>query len=161
LDCFTRRGRRGYLFVIGDELAYDRVKAREVRNVCGDDLSEDIPIRRIVSEVRRKFDTYYLLPRGASYGGNATVLDFWRGLLGQNAIELDDPNAVCETIALAVGLGEAAIDLDAGLSDLAAAGSTVAASVSTALAPVERGGRVLSTWGLPSTLHGDDRISRL
>ncbi|HTF09983.1 MAG TPA: hypothetical protein VK659_17590, partial [Asanoa sp.] len=60
-----------------------------------------------------------------------------------------------------VGLGEAAIDLDAGLSDLAAAGSTVAASVSTALAPVERGGRVLSTWGLPTTLHGDDRISRL
>ena len=161
LDCFERRGRRGYLFVIGDELAYDRVKAREVRNVCGDDLSEDIPIRRIVSEVRRKFDTYYLLPRGASYAGNVAVLDFWRGLLGQNAIELDDPNAVCETIALAVGLGEAAIDLDAGLADLAAAGSTVTASVSTALAPVDRGGRVLSTWGLPTTLHGDDRISRL
>jgi len=160
LDCFTKRGRRGYLFVIGDELAYDRVKAREVRNVCGDDLSEDIPVRRIVSEVRRKFDTYYLLPKGSNYAGNATVLDFWRGLLGQNAIELDDPDAVCETIALLVGLGEAAIDLEGGLADLAEVGLR-ADSVSTALAPVDRGGRVLATWGLPTTLQGDDRISRL
>ncbi len=160
LDCFTKRGRRGYLFVIGDELAYDRVKAREVRNVCGDDLSEDIPVRRIVSEVRRKFDTYYLLPRGTNYAGNSTVLNFWRGLLGQNAIELDDPDAVSETIALLVGLGEGAIDLEGGLADLAEAGLGSAA-VSTALAPIDRGERVLATWGLPTTLQGDDRISRL
>ncbi|SNT45280.1 hypothetical protein SAMN05421812_106220 [Asanoa hainanensis] len=161
LDCFTKRGRRGYLFVIGDELAYDRVKAREVRNVCGDDLSEDIPVRRIVSEVRRKFDTYYLLPRGSNYAGNTKVLDFWRGLLGQNAVELDDPDAVCETIALLVGLGEAAIDLEGGLADLAEVGLR-AESVSTALEPVDQGrGRVLATWGLPTTLQGDDRISRL
>jgi hypothetical protein len=161
LDCFEKRGRRGYLFVIGDELAYDRVKAHEVRNVCGDDLREDIPTRRIVAEVRRKYDTYYLLPRGSNYAGNDTVLGFWRGLLGQNAIELDDPDAVCEAIAMLVGLGESAIDFESGLADLADAGSTVTAAVSTALAPVGQGGRVLSTWGLPTTLQGDDRISRL
>ena len=32
----------------------------------------------------------------------------WRALLGQNVVELDDLDAVCETIALLVGLGEAA-----------------------------------------------------
>jgi len=161
IDCFAKRGRRGYLFVIGDELAYDRVKAREVRNIIGDDLHEDIPLRRIVSEVRRRYDTYFLVPHGAGHAGNPKVLSFWRDLLGQNALELDDPAAVCETIALTVGLGEDAIDLDAGLADLAEVGSTVTASVSNALAPVARGGRVLSTWGLPGTLQGDDRISRL
>src|ERR1700754_752110 len=150
IDCFTKRGRRGYLFIIGDELAYDRVKAREVSNVCGDELTEDIPLRRIGAEVRRKYETYYLLPHGAGYSGNSTVLNFWRGLLGQTAIELDDPDAVCETIALAVGLGQSAIDLDAGLADLAKVGSTVTGAVSSALAPVDRGGRVLSTWGLPT-----------
>ncbi len=50
------------------------------------------------------------------------MLNFWRGLLGQNAIELDDPDAVSETIALLVGLGEGAIDLEGGLADLAEAG---------------------------------------
>ena len=51
------------------------------------------------------------------------MLGFWRDLLGQNVIELDDLDAVCETIALTVGLGEEAIDLDGGLADLAEVGS--------------------------------------
>ena len=52
------------------------------------------------------------------------MLSFWRGLLGQNVIELADLDAVCETIALTVGLGEDTIGLDDGLSDLADVGST-------------------------------------
>ena len=52
------------------------------------------------------------------------MLGTWRALLGQNVIELSDLDAVCETIALTVGLGEEAIDLDEGLSDLRDAGST-------------------------------------
>src|ERR671932_770704 len=35
IDCHERRGRRGYLFLIGDEMAYSRVKRREVRAVVG------------------------------------------------------------------------------------------------------------------------------
>lgn len=50
-------------------------------------------------------------------------------------IELDDLDAVCETIALTVGLGEEAIDLAAGLADLAEVGSTVGPSVARALTP--------------------------
>jgi hypothetical protein len=62
------------------------------------------------------------------------VLDFWRNQLGQNVIELADLAAVCETIALTVGLGEAAIDLAEGLADLHEVGSTAGATVSKALA---------------------------
>ena len=77
-----------------------------------------MPLRQIVAEVTRRWDTYYILPAGSHYAGNAKVLDFWRDLLGQNVIVLDDLDAVCETIALTVGLGEQAIDLDEGLRDL-------------------------------------------
>jgi hypothetical protein len=142
LDCFEKRGRRGYLFIIGDEMAYGRVKAREVRGIVGDKLREDVPLRRIVEEVRRMYDVYYLLPAGSSYAGSSTVLGFWRDLLGQNAVELDDLDAVCETIALTVGLGEGAIDLDSGLDHLVEAGSRHRGTVGQALAPLQRGGLV-------------------
>jgi len=33
MDCLDKRGRRGYLFLIGDELAYPKVKAREIAKV--------------------------------------------------------------------------------------------------------------------------------
>ena len=139
IDCYEKRGHRGYLFVIGDELAYPRVKAREVHRLIGGELfGGEIPLRQIVGEVTRKYDTYYLLPAGSSYAGDRRVLDFWRDLLGQNTIELDDLDAVCETIALTVGLGEQAIDLDTGLRDLDRVGSAANRSVSTALARVDR-----------------------
>jgi hypothetical protein len=136
IDCHDKRGKRGYLFIIGDEMAYPRVKRAEVRHLIGDGLQADIPLRELVSEVQRKWDTYYLLPEGASYVGDKQVLEFWRRLLGQNVIELADLDAVCETIALTVGLGEAAIDLDAGLADLQDVGSAAGATVSRALATI-------------------------
>src|ERR1700761_1541741 len=122
-DCFEKRGKRGYLFIIGDEMPYPQVKPREVSAWTGDELPRPLPIRNMVAQLTRRWDTYYILPQGASYAGDGQVLGVWRALLGQNVIELSDLNAVCETIALTVGLGEEAIDLDEGLSDLRDVGS--------------------------------------
>ena len=133
-DAYEKRGRRGYLFIIGDEMAYPRVKAHEVRAVVGDKAVQDIPLTRILAEVRERYDTWYLLPTAAAYGGNRRVLGFWRRLLGQQAVELDDLDAVSETIALVIGLGEEATDLAAGLDELADAGT--ARTVSRALSNV-------------------------
>ncbi|HEX7746438.1 MAG TPA: hypothetical protein VF462_14395 [Micromonosporaceae bacterium] len=161
IDCFDKRGRRGYLFVIGDEMAYRKVKAREVRGVLGDELGEDIPLRGILAEVTRRWDTYYLLPAGSGYAGDARVLGFWRDLLGQNALELDDLDAVCETIALTVGLGEDAIDLDRGLDDLRDVDSGAVATVSRALARVGGDRSTLARSALPVRSADRDRVIRL
>ncbi|MFG1924577.1 hypothetical protein [Cryptosporangium sp. NPDC048952] len=134
----TRHGRRGYVFLIGDELPYDAVKANEVRRVIGDDLRENITVEAIVAELSRKYHVYYLLPKGAAYAGDKTVLRRWRELLGENVIELDDLNAVCETIALTIGLNEDTVDLHAGLADLADLGSSAGATVGKALMPLSR-----------------------
>ena len=140
MDCYEKRGEKGFLFLIGDEMAYPFVKRDEVRRVIGDALQEDIPVAQIVAELRQRFHLSYLLPTKASHGGDPEVLTFWRRLLGQNVIELDDADAVCETIALLIGLHEG-VDLDAGMDDLrdvGVDGGTVR-SVSTALAPVAAG----------------------
>ncbi|MGW4498711.1 hypothetical protein ACWENR_08840, partial [Micromonospora sp. NPDC004336] len=159
-DSWEKRGRRGYLFIIGDELAYPRVKAREVAGLIGDDLREDVPLRQVVDEVTRRWDTYYLLPAGSHYSGNAKVLDFWRDLLGQNAVVLDDLDAVCETIALTIGLGEQAVDLDEGLRHLDRAGSSATGTVSKALARLGRGRRAeVST--LPAFRDTGGEVTRL
>ncbi|MFD0888356.1 hypothetical protein ACFQ08_27785, partial [Streptosporangium algeriense] len=138
IDCFERRGRRGYLFIIGDELPYPKVSRRQVRQVIGDSPLRDIPTKEIVAELTRIYDVYYILPAGASYAGDGQVLAAWRELLGQNVLELDDLDAVCETIALTVGLGEDAIDLDEGLDDLDEMGSSAGRAVGRALARLDQ-----------------------
>jgi hypothetical protein len=152
LDCVEKRGRRGYLFIIGDEKAYPRVKPDEVANVVGDDLAEAIPLDRMVAEVREKFDTYFILPAGAAHSRNDSVRTFSRRLLGQHVIELDDLDAVCETIALTIGLGEDAIDLDTGLADLSDVGSTATGTVARALARVGADRTPVVTSALPADL---------
>ncbi|BCJ55457.1 hypothetical protein Asp14428_69320 [Actinoplanes sp. NBRC 14428] len=139
LDSMTRRGRRGYLFLIGDEMPYAQVKPKEVKRFIGDDLREPITVEAMIAELRRSWDVYYIIPTAAGWGGDKDILAHWRKLLGQQVIELDDLDAVCETIALTVGLGENAIDLDAGLADLVEVGSPAGPSVGRALAPIGAG----------------------
>ncbi len=133
-DAWQKRGRRGYLFIIGDEKAYGRVKPAEVAGVIGDKLTEPVALKAILAELQRTYDVYYILPAAAGHGGDAQILQFWRKLLGQNTLQLEDLDAVCETIALTVGLGEQAIDLAAGLDDLAEVGSGKGEAVGKALA---------------------------
>jgi hypothetical protein len=139
LDSVAKRGRRGYLFLIGDEMPYRRVSPNEVRQFIGDDLREAISTEDMVAELRRSFDVYYLMPTAAGWGGDTEILTRWRELLGQNVLELDDLDAVCETIAVTVGLGEDTIDLDEGLADLVEVGSAHGETVGKALAPLQRG----------------------
>src|SRR6476469_1755430 len=77
IDCYAKRGRRGYLFVIGDEMAYPQLKPAEVREVIGDGLQGGVPVASLVAEVTARWDTYYSLPAGASYVGDRQVLGFW------------------------------------------------------------------------------------
>jgi hypothetical protein len=149
LDSIAKRGRRGYLFLIGDEMPYPRVNPREVRKFIGDDLREPIGTEAMIAELRRSFDVYYLMPSAAGWGGDTEILTRWRELLGQNVLVLDDLDAVCETIAVTVGLGEDTIDLDEGLADLVQVGSAHGETVGKALAPLQRG-VVVRGAGLPA-----------
>jgi hypothetical protein len=155
LDSFERRGRRGYLFLIGDELPYPQVKPAEVRRWIGDELAEPISIAAIVAELRQRFEVYYILPSGTSYAGDPEILGHWRRLLGQHVIELDDLDAVCETIALTVGLGEEAIDLAEGLTDLDDIGSTTSGVVGKALATIGSASGAVVRTTLPAGLDTD------
>lgn len=164
LDCYEKRGRKGYLFLMGDEMPYAAVKPREAKAVIGDTLAEPISVKAIVAELQRRFEVYYIMPSGTSYAGDPEILGYWRDLLGQNVIELDDLDAVCETIAVTVGLAEEAIDLAEGLDDLADVGSKAGASVGKALAAIGSARGAVVHGGLPAGFDDDgpnDGVIRL
>lgn len=161
IDSHAKRGRRGYLFLIGDELAYGKVKADEIREVIGDDVGEDIPLSQIVTELKRRWEVFHIIPQGAYHSGDDRVGAFWRKLFGQNVIELDDLDAVCETIAVTIGLAERAIDLDAGLDDLGDIGSDAGDAVGKALAPLAAGRALDVVAAAPGDLDAASGNTRL
>lgn len=151
IDCLEKRGQRGYLFVIGDEMPYRRVKRKEVQKIIGDDLAEDIPVEQMIREVEAMYETYFILPNLTSYYDDPKILKCWKGLLGQNAIRLNDPRGISELIASTIGLAEGVVDLDGVYRDLADVGrGCVSDAVASALAPVAKAGPRGGALALPS-----------
>jgi hypothetical protein len=168
IDCWSRRRHKGYLFIIGDEMAYPQVKKGEVQGIIADGLEANIPTKEILRELQERYHVFYILPRAASYGGNPEILGFWRKLLGQNVLELADPEAVCETIALTIGMFEGNIDLSTGTNDLKEFGTadktlsvvtTTLANIPTSLMKVNPVGKLLS--GLRSKAIAASSVKRI
>jgi hypothetical protein len=141
LDCYEKRDRRGYLFFIGDEIPYPRIKRREAAALLGDALQADLPVEEVLTELQTTYDVYYVLPRMTSHWSNPAVHGRWVELLGQNVLRLEEPAAICELIASTIGLAENKVDLANLGEDLAAAGASAAAAgaVGRALEPVAHG----------------------
>lgn len=137
IDCFDKRGHKGYVFTIGDEKPYPVVRRQQVQELIGDTLKRDVPTEQVVAELQRRYNHFHIIPTNTSHGSSDEVQGRWRELLGERVLLLDDEAAVCETIALAIGLCEGTIDdLASASADLVGAGydTSAAATASTALA---------------------------
>lgn len=111
MDCLQKRGRRGYLFITGDEPPNPVVSRAHVKNIIGDDLDADIPIREIIDETMRSFEPFYLIPDQAR---DRRVGRQWRDLLGDRVIGMEHPDHTSYAAAGLVSLMEGAVaDLDA------------------------------------------------
>ncbi|MFC6092356.1 hypothetical protein [Saccharothrix lopnurensis] len=157
-DAWQKRGRKGYLFLIGDELNKPRLEARHIRRVIGDDVHQDIDPVSVYRELERRWHVYYVLPDQSAYYNDPEIAEHWRGVLGQRFLKLDDPGAVCELIAATIGLEERVVDLDQAMVDLAEIGSAAeSAAVGKALVGV--GGKTLTRSATPPALDGPDDVT--
>ncbi len=156
IDCFEKRGRKGYLFTIGDEKPYGAVQSGHVRHHMGDKLTANIPTKQVVRELQKRYHYFHIVPTNTAHGRSDDVQGCWRSLLGERVLMLEDEAAVCETIALAIGLSEGtAADLARSVDDLVRAGHDrrAAAAAARALAAHSpaRPSRLASSVFMPRT----------
>jgi hypothetical protein len=103
MDCMTKRGKRGYLFITGDEKPYPTLSKHVVEAVIGDNLDEDLSCEEIVAEVQKSFVPFFIIP---DYARAKRCERRWRDLLGDNVICLDASMDVCFVTAGAILLNE-------------------------------------------------------
>lgn len=115
-DSWEKRGKKGYIFFIADEMPFDTVSREDVKTYIGDSLERDIPTTQIFAELSEKWNVFMLFPRSAGYASTPEHMECWKNLLGERALWLEDNNAVSETIALVVALTEGVTDFDNGIA---------------------------------------------
>jgi hypothetical protein len=138
IDCWEKRGIKGYLFTMGDEMPYENIPRGIVQKFVGDTLQSDLTLQQVVDEVNERYHWFHLLVKeGANFRPGQTDV-MWKKYLGERCLVLDKPENVAETIALTIGVNEGAIDIDTGADHLASVGldPTAAHSISHALAPL-------------------------
>lgn len=138
IDCHEKRGKKGYLFVVGDEKPYMAVSKTEAKAIFGDDLQGDIPTAEIIKECQEKYNVFFLIPQNTSYRGSAENRKLWEELVGaDHVIPIQDESAICEAVALAVGLTEGKTTLDKARTELAGQ-TTSAAALNSVVASLDR-----------------------
>lgn len=165
IDCYEKRGHKGYLFTIGDEHPYASINRKQVAAVIGDRLQADLPLPKLLAELHERYEHFHIIPTNTSHGGDKAIQQGWQKLLGERVLMLADEGAVCETVALAIGLSEGVVGSlkDAG-DDLMASGydDGAVATASAALVPYasKHGGatRTKGLLGLASMLNLGGRL---
>jgi hypothetical protein len=167
IDCFEKRGKKGYLFLIGDEKPYPASSKEELLRILGDTVQSDVTVEDAIRLAQEHYYVFFVIPtEGTSHGHDPVLLHRWEGLLGpQNVLKLETNEAVCETIALAIGLCEGSADLHGAARDLRDTGASVEVSNAAldALGPLAKSVALskVGTGDLPERTGGSAAVTRL
>jgi hypothetical protein len=136
IDCFEKRQKKGYLFTMGDELSWD-VPAEHVARLFGEGPAKGLTMAEVVAAAQEKYEVFHIVVAQGSHGRDPQVVSFWQSLLHERTLVLEDINAVCELIAVTVGLSEGVFSLETAQEELARRGTDAAVvkSVVHALTP--------------------------
>lgn len=137
IDCWEKRGKKGYLFTLGDEKVYPEISRNEAAKVFGDTLQANESFSDILRECQSRYNVFHVVVGQSSHGEDPEVLASWKALLGERVLKLDNPNDVCELIATTIGLceGKTMDDMSSVLSGSGASAKTVN-SVTNAIVPL-------------------------
>jgi hypothetical protein len=104
IDCYEKRGQKGFLFTTGDERSHTDVDAANLKKILGYGQSEDLTFDQLLMEAQKTYHVFHIHCNETMYRNNSDVFDFWKGKLGQNFIVLDDQNVIAETVASTVAV---------------------------------------------------------
>jgi hypothetical protein len=108
LDSFEKRGKKGFLFTIGDEPTLKSVPKKVFQEIMGDGQYEDFSATQLLDKAREKYHVYHLHIKETGAGSRQTTIDDWKQLMGDNLIVVERHTDVSKIIAETVlqGLGE-------------------------------------------------------
>lgn len=108
IDCFEKRGKRGYVFTLGDEEPPRVTSAAAVKKFIGDPLQKDIPFAQVLAAAGRMYHCFHIMIAEGSHAARYPdqVREKWTTLMGQRAIWLKDHTKISETIVSLIEVTE-------------------------------------------------------
>lgn len=98
IDCFEKRGKKGFLFTFGDDGPAPSITEHEAKEVLG--IHEEFGKRKLTARecldmAQKNYECYHFIVKGDAY--NAEVVRRWKELLGDHVYIVDNLN-IAETV---------------------------------------------------------------
>jgi len=113
MDCWDKRGKKGYLFTIGDEPPPHTLYAKHIEQVIGTKQSTDLSIAEVLDMASQKFEVFHIIIGEGQHARSRPddVRNAWQLVLGQRALWLSDHTKLAELVVSTIQINEG-IDKD-------------------------------------------------
>jgi hypothetical protein len=111
IDCFEKRGKKGYLFTVGDESTPHGVSREALKKFLGEDAETDLTAEQCLAIAEKQYEVFHIIIAEGNYCrtiGVDFVKDKWVNLIGQRAFVLKDYTKLAELIVSVVQMNEGA-----------------------------------------------------
>ena len=95
-DAIIKRGKKGYLFTVGDEAPLTTITKDEIENYFGDKIQDDIKGEDLLDIVKQNWHVFHIVVK--PHGRFTHDPKYWTDLLGDGVIVLQDNSALGEVI---------------------------------------------------------------
>jgi len=149
IDCFEERGKKGYLFTIGDEPILPGISRANIARVFGDAVETDFSSAELLRLAQRRYEVFHIVLSDVGYAASqrGRVMESWLPLLGERVLACDDHRRIAEVIVSAIAVAE-------GADPAAVAGSWTGEAAETVAAALGLGARQGLAGRIRSALGG-------
>lgn len=112
IDSFAKRGKKGFIFTIGDECAPEPLLKRQIENIMGTrpEFSEitELTGEQLYNEASKEWEIFHVLVEQGDYcrHSKTRAVKSWYNLIGNRLLRLDNKNNLEEIILAAIRIAE-------------------------------------------------------
>lgn len=97
IDAFVKREKKGFLFTVGDEPSLNSIPKNVIKEVMGSSAQSAFTDVQLLEKAQETYNVFHLHVLEGSAGHRS--LQYWKNLLGQNCIEIDNHEDISKKIS--------------------------------------------------------------
>lgn len=110
IDCWEKRGKKGYLFTIGDEEPTPKLHKKDVNRILGYSPQGKLDSATLLENAQKSYNVFHIVAEEGSHARSSKneVRSAWEELMGGNVLFLPDHTRIAELVVSTIQIAEGA-----------------------------------------------------
>lgn len=108
IDCFEKRGKKGYLFTFGDEMVPTAPTPAHINGIFGTSPQSGLTAEQLYAAASEKWNVFHIIVEQGNYARTncPKVVSAWRSLMGFHAVRLSNYIHLAQVVQAVIRVAE-------------------------------------------------------